>query len=147
MYCLPHQSNIGKRLTSIMPTRLFSASGHSSGFPSGVFFQSNARISAPISPPPERNSRDFPGGFLVDFFMSRLWVSLCEQARPFTQRSRRRSVLTNQHLRPFMRVRLALREGWENRRTVLDRHKKQAGIGQKQGKCLRTQDRFHVDRN
>src|SRR5438477_11657481 len=52
----PHQSTIGNRELRQMLTAIFSESGHCAGGPNGDCVQSWARMSAPISPPPERNS-------------------------------------------------------------------------------------------
>src|SRR3712207_383780 len=52
----PQAMNIGWEEASMTPTRVLSGCGHAMGSPSGVVPQSCARISAPIWPPPSRNS-------------------------------------------------------------------------------------------
>src|SRR6185369_1305929 len=56
MRSLPHQMNIGWRVVRTSRTVTRRLCGHVSGGPSGVFDQSNARVSAPISPPSARKS-------------------------------------------------------------------------------------------
>src|SRR6267378_7827991 len=83
----------GKRLASIIWSIVFRAGDHFSGPPIGVLLQSNARISAPISPPPGRNEKsgrpDFETILLVRgerAFLTRVckaallcleWLSVC----------------------------------------------------------------------
>src|SRR5580700_6856305 len=52
----PHHSEIGKRELRQMLTTILRASGQVSGGPSSVSPQDFARMRAPISPPPARNS-------------------------------------------------------------------------------------------
>src|SRR5579883_1353621 len=50
----PHQTRIGKAQLRQMLTDVRSDCGQRSGVPNGVWLQSKRRMSAPISPPPDR---------------------------------------------------------------------------------------------
>src|ERR1700759_962090 len=64
MYCGPHHRSSGNRLASRRVTIVRRVGDQLSTGPIGVLDQSNAPISAPISPPPARNA----GGSATDGF-------------------------------------------------------------------------------
>src|SRR6516225_9789138 len=69
-YSGPHHSSSGNRLASRKVTIMRRLGDHRPTGPSGVRVQSVARIRAPISPPPARNSTAPPSDFPFEFMRS-----------------------------------------------------------------------------